>query len=132
VTDRVKMAVVIYAVDMSRVSDFYAAVLHAENIHREGDHVILETPESHLVVLAVPAPIAQDIVITSPPGRRTETPIKVAFPVDSIATSRAVAGRLGGQVDSPEHEWRFQESTVCDGHDPEGNVFQLRQRSSAT
>jgi predicted enzyme related to lactoylglutathione lyase len=130
VTDRAKMAVVIYAVDLPRVSDFYAAVLHAETIHREAGHVILETPECHLVVLAVPASIAQDIVITSPPGRRSETPMKVAFPVDSIAASRAVAGQLGGQIDSPEHEWRFQGNTVCDGHDPEGNVLQLREPSA--
>jgi hypothetical protein len=26
-----------------------------------------------------------------------------------------------------EREWRFEDAKVCDGHDPEGNVFQLRQ-----
>jgi predicted enzyme related to lactoylglutathione lyase len=127
VRDRANVAVVIYAVDIARVSDFYAAILHVEDLRREADHVVLETPGCQLVVLAIPASVAQDIVITSPPGRRTETPIKVSFPVESIAASRAMAGRLGGQIDSPPREWQFEGHTVCDGQDPEGNVLQLRE-----
>jgi hypothetical protein len=26
-----------------------------------------------------------------------------------------------------EGEWEFEGAKVCDGYDPEGNVFQLRQ-----
>jgi hypothetical protein len=26
-----------------------------------------------------------------------------------------------------EREWEFEGAKVCDGHDPEGNVFQIRQ-----
>jgi predicted enzyme related to lactoylglutathione lyase len=128
VSDRANVAVVIYTVDITRVSDFYAATMHVEDLRREADHVVLETPGAQLVVLAVPASVAQDIVITSPPGRRTETPVNVGFPVESIAASRATAGRLGAQIDSPPHGWQFEGYTVCDGHDPEGNVLQLRER----
>jgi predicted enzyme related to lactoylglutathione lyase len=125
---RSKLAVVIYAKDAVRVSEFYGAVLEADALHREGQYVIVETPECHLVVLAIPARIAAGIEIASPPARRTETPIKVAFPVSSISRARAVAGELGGQIDSVEQQWRFGDDTVCDGQDPEGNVLQLRQR----
>jgi hypothetical protein len=129
-TDRSKLAVVVYAKDVGRVSEFYAAVLEADGLHREGDHVIVETPECHLVVLAIPVTIAAEIEIASPPTRRAETPIKVAFPVASIDRARAVAGELGGQIDSPGRAWQFGDDTVCDGQDPEGNVLQLRERSA--
>lgn len=102
--------------------------MEAADIRREEDHVILETPECQIVVPAIPASIAQDIVITSPPSRRTETPLKFAFPVGSIARSRAAVEQLAGQIDSPDHEWQFGDDRVCDGQDPEGNVFQLRER----
>jgi predicted enzyme related to lactoylglutathione lyase len=128
VSERAKVVVVIYAKDVVRVSDFYAAVLEVGDSRHEHDHVALETPECQIIVLAIPAAIAASIVITRPPGRRSETPLKVAFPVDSIARSRAVARMLGGQIDAPEHEWQFGSDLVCDGHDPEGNVLQLRER----
>jgi predicted enzyme related to lactoylglutathione lyase len=128
VSDRSKVAVVIYAKDIVAVSEFYAAVLAAPDTRREEDHVVLETPECQLVVLAIPAPIAADIVITNPPSRRSETPLKLAFPVDSIAASRSTAAQHGGQIDPPDHEWQFGDDRVCDGHDPEGNVLQLRER----
>jgi hypothetical protein len=53
--------------------------------------------------------------------------VKLAFPVASIAQARAAAAGLGGQVDPLEREWRFGANKVCDGHDPEGNVLQLRE-----
>jgi hypothetical protein len=30
-------------------------------------------------------------------------------------------------MNAVEREWEFEGAKVCDGHDPEGNVFQLRQ-----
>jgi len=128
VPGRPKVAVVVYAKDISGVSEFYAAVLEITDIRREEDHIILEAPECQIVVLAIPASIAKDIVITSPSSRRTETPLKFAFPVGSIARSRAAVEHLAGQIDSPDHEWQFDDDHVCDGQDPEGNVFQLRER----
>jgi hypothetical protein len=128
VSDRAKVAVVIYAKDISRVSEFYAAVLEVGDVLREEDYVVLETPECQIVVLAIPEPMAADIAITIPPSRRVETPLKFGFPVDSIARSRDVAGGVGGQIDSADHEWQFHDDRVCDGHDPEGNVLQLRER----
>jgi hypothetical protein len=34
-------------------------------------------------------------------------------------------------LNPPDAEWLFEGSRVCDGHDPEGNVFQLRQVGKA-
>lgn len=121
------LSAVLYARDLDRVAAFYAAVLGVDPPARDGRHVVLRAGDVQLVVLAVPEPLAREIVVADPPVRRTETPIKLMIPVDSIARVRDVAGRLGGVVDPPRHEWTFQGDRVCDGHDPEGNVFQLRE-----
>ena len=62
------------------------------------------------------------------PVRRADTPIKLVFTVASIEAARVLAAARGGQIDLPEREWQFREFRVCDGHDPEGNVVQLRER----
>jgi predicted enzyme related to lactoylglutathione lyase len=66
-------------------------------------------------------------VITRPPERRTETPIKLVFATDRIARVRERAAALGGALSPPEHEWVWNGQRSCDGHDPEGNVLQFRQ-----
>jgi predicted enzyme related to lactoylglutathione lyase len=126
-SSQAKAGAVIYAKDFSRVSDFYAGVVGFEVAHSEADHVVLESRAFQLVVLSIPPAITSSIEITRPPLVRTETPIKLVFFVISISASREAAVRLGGQLNPAEREWRFQQATVCDGHDPEGNVFQLRE-----
>jgi hypothetical protein len=49
------------------------------------------------------------------------------LPVTSIHSAREAAVALGGWVDATDHEWKFQNCLICDGHDPEGNVFQVRE-----
>ena len=39
------------------------------------------------------------------------------------------AARHGGALDPTAREWQFQSQRVCDGHDPEGNVIQLRENA---
>jgi predicted enzyme related to lactoylglutathione lyase len=119
---------VVYAKDVDRVSEFYAALLQVRPASQDEQYIRLETAAIQLVILAIPEPIARDIQISDPPQRRTQTPVKLVFGVDSIARLRTAAGRLGGQVDPPEREWQFGDDLVCDGCDPEGNVVQLRQR----
>ena len=55
-----------------------------------------------------------------------ERPIKLVLPTGSLALSRARAAALGGAMNGEDREWPWQGDRVCDGHDPEGNVFQLR------
>ena len=118
---------VVYAKNAPALAAFYAAVAGLSQVHAEPDHVVLEASGFQLVVLAVPAHIAASIHISSPPRRRENTPIKLVFAVGSLAASRATAQRLGGELNAAEREWEFQGARVCDGFDPEGNVFQVRQ-----
>ena len=127
-SDQPNAGAVIYARDLARVSAFYAAMLGFQVTHSEPDFVVLESPAFQVVVVAIPAHIADSIDVAEPPVRRSDTPIKLVFPVASIDAARATATSCGGQLGPPEHEWQFQGFRVCDGHDPEGNVVQFRER----
>ncbi len=122
-------AAVLYAKDISKVSNFYAKVAGLQVTHEEQGHVVLESGVFQLVVVAVPRKFAPSIHITEPPQPRESTAIKLVFPVASITTARQVAQSHGGQLNQPEREWLFQGSRVCDGQDPEGNVVQFREHA---
>ncbi len=57
---------------------------------------------------------------------REDSYLKVCVPVQSLTESRALAQALGGRVASPDREWEARGFRACDGHDPEGNIVQLR------
>ncbi len=124
-----RVGAVLYAQDLDRVAAFYSAVLGLETAGRDDEHVVLESPGFQLVVLrsrgqASTAPIAV------PPVRRADAAFKPVFFVPSIAQVRASAETLGGVLNGPEKEWRFDGWKVCDGLDPEGNIVQFRERAS--
>jgi predicted enzyme related to lactoylglutathione lyase len=64
---------------------------------------------------------------STPPERRGETPVKLAFTVPDIEELRPLVSELGGGVDPAESTWQFRDSLHCDLVDPEGNVVQLVQ-----
>ncbi|MFZ6775426.1 VOC family protein [Undibacterium sp. Ji83W] len=118
---------VIYAKDLSKLSCFYEQVLQLTATHADDDYTILELPHFHLVIHAIPAQIASTFEISTPPQRRADTAIKLMLPVASISKARDAAVSLGGQIDGANYEWEFQHYRICDGHDPEGNVIQIRE-----
>ena len=121
---------ILYAMDVERVSRFYARCCGLEVAHSEDDHVVLASPAFQLVIHAIPASIAASIPIATPPVRRIDTPIKLFFHIDSIDAIRGAAVHLGGEINRSGREWRLQGDKVCDGIDPEGNVVQFRERAS--
>lgn len=96
-------------------------------VHAGQDHIVLESQQCELVVHAIPKQLADSIEIASPPERRTENAIKLFFPVASIADARARALAFGGELNPKEREWEARWFRACDGHDPEGNVLQVRE-----
>jgi predicted enzyme related to lactoylglutathione lyase len=125
--DSINSGAVLYAEDIARIGAFYAAVAGLGETQRDRDFMVLERGGFQLVIVAVPEQIASTIVITDPPRRREETPIKLIFVVPDIAAARKIAADRGGAMSPSDREWRFADWRVCDGHDPEGNVFQLRE-----
>jgi len=123
---------VLYARDLATMQEFYQGVFQLEVEQSELDHVVLGSSTSQLAIIQVPASIASTIHIADPPVRRTQTPIKLVFDVESISAARGAVLNLRGGIDPTESEWIFQGHRVCDGHDPEGNVVQFQQRQYHT
>lgn len=117
---------VLYAKDLASLSQFYATLLAWPVVERDIDFVLLQSAQVQLAIVAMPAAIAAQVVIATPPVRREDTPIKPCFAVPDLQAARECARQMGGAVYEPVREWVFQGYRVCDGYDPEGNIFQLR------
>lgn len=120
-------AAVLYAGDLDRLAGFYAAVAGLAVVERGDGHVVLERPGIELSVVAVPPRIAAGIVIARPPRPREQVALKLAFAIDDLEAAADQVARLGGAMAPAASSWDFRGRRVRDGHDPEGNVFQLRQ-----
>lgn len=118
---------VIYAANPSTLATFYADVFGFDIVHAEPEYTVLESASFQIVFLAT-ADARANIEATGAPVRRNDTAIKPVFYVRHLGSARKLAAELGGGLNSADREWRFQDSTVCDGYDLEGNVFQARQR----
>lgn len=117
--------ILVYAKDTGRLAEFYRAVLGLHVAHRGDGLVVLRSPGFELVVHGIPAHIAGQITITAPPQLRDEAALKFFFPVPSLDQAAATALALGGQLF--DDQWQGPDFLVRNGHDPEGNIFQLRQ-----
>ena len=118
---------VLYAKDLGRLVEFYSSVADIEPQAIEEWFVVLGAKPSQFVIMRIPKRIAETIDIATPPEPREDTPIKLVFGVKDIAHARDRAAELGGTMKASEREWEFEGTKVCDGYDPEGNIFQLRQ-----
>jgi predicted enzyme related to lactoylglutathione lyase len=122
----VRGGAVIYVSDLDRVRRFYEAVCGLTAAESGPDSVTLRSGATALHLVVVPRAIAPTISVSDPPQRRVHTPIKLVFVVTDLAVARRRAADAGGTLDEAAHEWRHGDAVVCDGHDPEGNVVQLR------
>jgi len=118
---------VLYARDLDRLVEFYASVAGIEPQTVEKGFATLGAGPTQFVIVRIPKRIADTIEIATPPEPREDTPLKLVFSVEDIARARERAAELGGAVNAMEREWEFEGARVRDGHDPEGNIFQLRQ-----
>jgi predicted enzyme related to lactoylglutathione lyase len=128
--NRLLPSAVVFAKDVTRLARFYAQVIGMAEVASDAQHVVLGAEGFQLVVHGIPAAIARQIEITSPPELREETALKICLPVESIAAARAYAAALGGGVQAARAEWTARGFRACDGHDPEGNIFQVREAAA--
>jgi predicted enzyme related to lactoylglutathione lyase len=125
-TDSPGAAAVVFVDDVARLAAFYQTLANMTMLHADPQHAVLEIPGLQLTIHALrksPAGTSPDY-----PARETAH-IKLCFPVDSIARARTTAAGFGGEVWSANNEWEAVDRgfRACDGRDPEGNVFQVRQ-----
>ena len=97
----VKSAAVLYVKDLDRMQSFYRACFGMNTADCADDYCVLESGSLTLSLVTTPDRIAATIVLTEPPLRRENVPIKLAFAVDSIEAVRPLFVELGGLVDPP-------------------------------
>src|SRR5215475_1775562 len=117
---------VLYAKDLALLVEFYSAVASLQVKTAQQNFAVLGRHPSQLVIVRIPERIAQSITIEAPPVRREDVPIKLVFAVADMIVARNRAAVRGGAINPVDREWEFEGSKVCDGYDPEGNIFQLR------
>ncbi len=112
------------------MTQFYRELAHMSMVHDASDHAVLELDGIQLVIHALRPRPREQRTTPRPIAVREDSHWKLCLPVGSIADARAVATALGGSIKSSEHEWEARGFRACDGHDPEGNVLQLRQSAA--
>jgi catechol 2,3-dioxygenase-like lactoylglutathione lyase family enzyme len=114
----------LFVVDLERMEAFYRKVVGLEPIEatRHDDWVEFETDGGAPFALhAIPAHIAANIDVPSPPVPREQGSCKLTFATEDLQAERARLERLGVMIlDRPWGDW--------DAVDPEGNVFGVRSR----
>jgi predicted enzyme related to lactoylglutathione lyase len=120
-----KSGAVLYVKDLDRMRSSYGTSFQMEIADDAHEYCVLESESLTLSLVRMPEQIAAAIVVSVPPLRREEVPIKLAFMVESIDVLRTVLAEFGGVVDPTTSQWEFRGGIHCDGVDPEGNVLQL-------
>jgi predicted enzyme related to lactoylglutathione lyase len=115
---------VVYAADLERMQAFYERVVKLP-VTEVGEGFIVM---GQVILVQVAPEGAGASAPSSPPERRDDVAVRLLFDVPGIAAARVRAAQLGGVVDPPDTTWEFGAHRVCDGHDPEGNPVQLRER----
>ena len=100
-----KASAVIYVKRIAPMREFYTQCLGFETAISSEGYCILESDSLRLSLVAVPDAIAATIPIETPPRRRANVPIKLAFDVPVIDDVRTIAASLGGRVDPQTTEW---------------------------
>jgi len=126
-TKKHKTGAVLFTIHLESLAAFYTKVMGMRVLLTEKDHIRLELGSFRLTIHLIPARYAKNITIKTPPIVREAGAVKLAFRVKKIAKSREIASGLGGKVYAANLEWQYDGSTICDGYDPDGNVFQLWQ-----
>ena len=67
---------VIYAKDLRRMTAFYQRTLGLQVVEDDATYAVLQNAQLQLVVQAIPAHIAEQIHIDTPPQAREDTPLK--------------------------------------------------------
>ncbi len=122
-----RVSAVLFVKDLAKVTAFYREVLDTPVVYSDEYHAVLRCGTFALDLHQIPQQYAQDIRIEVPPERREQAAIKLSFPVDSIVRARKAAAERGGMLDAGPPAWVIEQQKICMGHDPEGNVFQVRE-----
>lgn len=123
-----RAGVLVYALDLNRLAQFYASVLAMQPRHRTPEMVVLRSADGELLVHQIPPQYAEGITIATPPAPREDGAYKPYYAVRSLEQALATVVALGGLALGGQ--WENDGLIVRNGCDPEGNIFQLRELRS--
>src|ERR1700733_4241547 len=98
----------IYVKDLPRMREFYSEMLGVKPIDEAwaDEWAEFNTGSGRFALQAIPADIAKQIEISSPPRPREQDPVKLVFEVDDIQAERARLASLGvAMVQRPWGSW---------------------------
>ncbi|WP_369935417.1 VOC family protein [Xanthomonas tesorieronis] len=116
---------VVYARNIERVAEFYRKTLSLELVEQDDAFVVVGSPHYQIAVVRIAADRAP-APVPGPLHLRTATPIKGSFLVENLEHARSAAESCGGGFKPLASAWRWRDQLHLDGHDPEGNVVQVR------
>lgn len=120
--------VIIFAKNMEEMTSFYENVLGLSCVKTSDDtdtFVSFDAGGIQVSLHAIPADYARHIEISVPPTARANTPLKLVFHVDDVEATRTVLNSRGANMKAVQ---KFGKLHLCDGLDPEGNIFQISNR----
>jgi catechol 2,3-dioxygenase-like lactoylglutathione lyase family enzyme len=123
-------SVVLFVANVAAIAEFYRTLADMTVVHAAPDHVLLEIAGLQLVVHALhgaPPAVEDD---AGSVAVREDAYFKLCLPVARIAAARAQALAMGGAIGPVANEWQARGFRACDGHDPEGNVIQVREAAA--
>jgi predicted enzyme related to lactoylglutathione lyase len=122
-----RLRAMLYVKNFEGMKGFYGQMLRAStsNTNWTDGWGTFETGGAYFSLHAIPAEIAKDIQIESPPIPRQEHPLKLVFEVEDVELERERLEALGIQI--LRRPWQ-KPGEACDAVDPEGNIFQICSR----
>ena len=106
------------------MKDFYEQMLGAQPVNTEwiDSWALFDVGGARFALHAIPAEIARNIEISSPPKARETSPVKLIFAVDDVPAERSRLEAMG--ITLLQRPWQ-NAAEECEGIDPEGNIFQI-------
>ena len=120
--------VILFAKDMKAMADFYGRVIGLPRIETSDDSEewqVFDAGGCQLALHQIPEPWAKDVVIPDPPVAREGSIAKVVFFAEDVAAVRQTLVDRGAPMREVGIHGDLQ---LCDGLDPEGNLFQICNR----
>ena len=118
------LTAMLYVKDMQSMKRFYSELLGAgpDTKRSSVSFAVFDTGVARFALHEIPAELARNIEIASPPIPREHDPVKLIFDVEDVEETRARLESHGAQV--LRRLWQ-KPGEACDMADPEGNIFQL-------
>ncbi|MEY4762601.1 MAG: hypothetical protein RLZZ200_2457 [Pseudomonadota bacterium] len=120
-----RSGVLVYAIDLKRLAQFYVDVLGMQRRVADAEHIVLSSADAQLILHALPPQFRAMAVAGSPAEPRRAAAIKPFHSVPSLAAAADAMRERGGELFAEQYQGPgFLARNGCDC---EGNVFQLRE-----